>query len=638
MTLTAETTKNLRTDVAELLLKRQPEAIRSRLQESNFLEGLGIRTYSGISIGDSSALLRHLLKAAKEISPDQPERKLSLVGGEEALLTETDGGLALSVQKGDQRFQSSLDFLGLASEDRSERRRVAERVGEQLGPTSDVAKLRAIAEERPLSEKEMESLVVELSQGVAGFQSRLHTRMQREQLTLGDLVPDSLAYYEGFCGPDPGDLPPEEYLSGRLPAYRKELLQRDLRGGLHICLLGAFRDDLCPGSWLESVDDESLWTALVECQPALDPISLFAALDLALYRFSDDRFRSFAEDAVRQLAGDHFLRPDDVDAYDLIPLLARFFLNRIQLMEGGALRSPFWKRMCAWMQASFVARLLAEADIELDAFSRAVRVNYMPAGELASTLDLRKEPMLEAGSMSPMALRREVVGRLIHLGSRSEARNTPMPRFEEVEQAWERLAKVPPPLSWGLPGPLEGHRQPHLEGKLLSEDLKAQLRELSGGDFIANLGNLSQHFGLDEETKQLLRDAILRETSTNEAGDLKRQLVLLLHLGAIAAAERDSTLAMVGAEGVLRLAPGLQDENMVWAAVETLLRSAAAFEDETSCAGWLERQFFEFASRLPAGKPSATLWRYIQELKKVTRLELGIFRRAEGAASAAASL
>ena len=40
-------------------------------------------------------------------------------------------------------------------------------------------------------------------------------------------------------------------------------------------------------------------------------------------------------------------------------------------------------------------------------------------------------------------------------------------------------------------------------------------------------------------------------------------------------------------------------------------------------AEWLEEQFLGLANRFPAGDMSTLLWRHMQELKKVTKLEWG---------------
>jgi hypothetical protein len=606
-------------------------AIRNRLQDGDALKDLGLTTYRGMEIAGTSILLRHLFSAARKITSGEPADRLRGVRGGEARLTRSDGGFILAVQQGERVVNARVRFLAMVSVDRSERLEAFDATVKRLGPTSDFSAMRAVVEERPFSDEEMETILDETSHGVEGVQSQLRDKLRSGRATLKDLVPGSLEYYEKFCGPAPGNVSPEEYVDSILPAYRKELLRRDLRKGLEICLLGSLRSDLCPGPWVGEIDDHLLWVSLVDCLPDLDPISLLASLDLALYRLNDERFRAFADDAVRALVKDEFLRPYGGDAYRMIPLLARFVLNQINVLDGGALRPPFWKRMCAWMQATLVARLIPAVDV--DSFSAALLESMEVAGEHANTLDLRREPMLEAGSTAASALRREIVGRLVLLPGHHPAGAEAIPGAHEIEQACARLQEKALPWSWLLPGPLEGHRRPGEDGKFLPEELMPKLRELPGDRLIGNLANLSQLLSLGEEMKELLRSTAPRELMDQ---DLQQRLVKLLYIAMIAAAERDASLAQMVAEGILRLAPELEEEQMIAAAVEAVLRAAAAFEDEATWSEWLERQFLALAGRIPPGVPARMLWYHIRQLEKVTRLELGIFRRAEGAASAAA--
>jgi hypothetical protein len=232
------------------------------------------------------------------------------------------------------------------------------------------------------------------------------------------LVPDSLAYFERFCGPPLANADHEEYFRRILPRYRMDLIRRDLVRGLNICLQGALQDDLMPGLWTEHVNDDELWDALTACDPWSTPFALLGALDIAIGRQHDERYRTFAEKAVQKLVQEKFPRPDGVDTYELLPLWAELVLNRINGLDGGALRPPCWKRMCAWMQAGFLSRLMQSISLELESFREWIHGNQMLAGVYAKTLDLRHEPMYRATEMSPRALHEEVIGRLVLLRER----------------------------------------------------------------------------------------------------------------------------------------------------------------------------------------------------------------------------
>ena len=67
------------------------------------------------------------------------------------------------------------------------------------------------------------------------------------------------AYFEKFVAPPPDTGSPESYIRDVLIPYRRALLARDLMAGLDICCLGALRDDLCPGQWVDGFDNDVLW-------------------------------------------------------------------------------------------------------------------------------------------------------------------------------------------------------------------------------------------------------------------------------------------------------------------------------------------------------------------------------------------
>jgi len=622
--------------LAETLLNRQPPAVRERLERSgSFGQAFGLGSYTVLGIAGVRLREKDLFAAARSISPKSQVAELPVMEEGQAILQEKEDTFLLEIRHGEAVVKVPMDVLGLLVEDRVRRSEVFEKLAEGIGPTFDLSDLRQAVQQRTLTDDETGAVLNALGRGVAAAQSRLANDLRNGSAKPADLIPESLEYFEKFCGPDPGDRLPDVYLGSVLPEYRRTLLQRDLRKGLEICFMGALRDDLCPAPWLGEIDNDRLWDAVNVAQPELDPYSLLAALDLSLYRQSDERFRSFAERAVGLLAADEFPRSDGVDTYRLIPALAKLVLNRIQLLEAGALLQPFWKRMCAWMQAIQVARLMHDNGVDLDHLTAMVERNLLPAGSHANTMDFRREPMVEAGRVSSNAMRREILGRLIILQVRHQEGGRTMPRIEDIRSALEKLASQGPPRGFLLPGPLDGYRRPREQGKELPEKDRERLLELAGDYLISNLGNLSQHYALPEELRTALREAIA--TKSHDEADLQAHFARLASAGAAAVAERDGELAETIATDILLVAPKIREESDLGMAVGGLLLAAAAFEEEAIWAEWLEKQLFELANRLPAGKMLALFWQHTQELKKIVRLELGIVRRAEAVASAGAS-
>jgi tetratricopeptide (TPR) repeat protein len=627
--------------IAEYLLSLQPPSIRERLQQlEDFGERLGLKADSVIRFDGASFSGTDLFRAARLVlASGEDEQLLSREGGQQLIISKLEGSiyLHLAPQEGEPR-KIPFQELGLLSTERAERVRVLDQCIRNIGPTgSDFSALRQAATERELSDREVAELLDAQRNGVLGLQASLQARLGGHKATIWDLVPDSFDYFERFCGPAPGDLAPEEYLGSVLPEHRKNLLRRDLRGGLEICLLGALRDDLGPGAWLEEVNDDELWDVLGDCQPQLDPFSLLGALDIALRRQHDERFRTFAEDAVAKLIDDQFANPDGVDLYQILPALAQFVEDRVNHMKDGAVRAPFWKRMCAWMQTSLVVRLTTPWDVDFAELRAQLESALQRAGRYAKLLDLRREPMYKAGELSPITLRSEIVGRLRQMQLRHEAEGREVPQAVGIQDAIGRLTETGPPLAWFFPGPLEGFRRPEQFGRALDEETRDKLLQLSDDLLLSNVVNLSQLFHLDERVRSALREMVSKSHSESETLGTKERLARLVQAGVAAAAERDRELAQAIAASVLAMAPGLLEGTDVAVGLHALLIAGAAFEEEGAWAEWLNEQLAGFASRLPAGKSSANLYSQLQELKKVTKLELGICNRAEALASAAAT-
>ena len=213
-----------------------------------------------------------------------------------------------------KELEAILDNLLILSPDREERIKKLRQLIDNLGPMApNFSGLIAEAEKGELSYDQVYELLYEFSSGVAALQNHAKKAFNTQQTTLENLVPSSLAYYDYFCGPNPGNVDPEEYFGSVLPSYRKALIQRSIVDGLDVCLQGALRDDLMPGVWTRGYSDDELWDSLEACDPFRDPFALLGALDIALWRQKDERYGSFAEKAVTMLVKDEFPRPDGID-------------------------------------------------------------------------------------------------------------------------------------------------------------------------------------------------------------------------------------------------------------------------------------------------------------------------------------
>jgi hypothetical protein len=626
--------------IASYLFNLQPRPVRKRLLDDvAFGVRFGVFRQETITLGPEVHIDRRECYAAVQRAFAGPNpASLVDIKGHEILVTIAQGQVILEIPSLGRAAQVS-DFMCLSS-NREERTQTLRQLIDRFGPTApDFSALLTRAEERELSDDEINELFAEATTGVAALQNRATTAFTTNKATLKNLVPDSLVYFERFCGPDIASADHENYLHSALPHYRQGLIRRDLVRGLDISLQGALRDDLMPGGWVAYVNDDELWEALSACDPWSNPFALLGALEIAIGRQHDQRYRTLAEEAVRKLVQEKFPRPDGIDVYELLPLWADLVLNHINSLEGGASRPPCWKRMCAWMQAGFSVRLMQEISFEMASFREWIRGQRTLAGEYAKELDLRHEPMYRAAEISPRALREEIISRLIVLHERHRVADRPIPGSDSIRDAVERLTDQGS-LGWALPGPLDAHRRPAELGanKMLEDDRVKFAEDLANSQDLAilsTLAYLSQRYDLGEELLERMRETIGRNFSASEGAGLNECFGRLIDAGLVACAQRDEALASMIASTVVAMAGRAQSASEAAKILQALLIAGAAFQGEGAWAAWLEGRLIEVATRLPVGEPSIALYAHLQELKKVLNLTSGIHIRAEALASAA---
>ena len=523
---------------------------------------------------------------------------------------------------------------------RNVRRRAFDKLIARLGPTaSDHSALRRSAWNRIPTDDEAELLVEEAAFGVNAIQAQTKAAIDKNEATIDDLVPQSLDYFDRYCGPNPEDAEPEEYIRTKLPAYRWKLLQRDIVKGLDICLVGALHDDLSPAPWVEKMGDDVLWDALVDIDPFHDPFSLLGSLDIALRRIDDKRFKVFATDALEILLQDQFLRDDGVDVYELLPLFANLVLARINELDGGASRAPCWKRMCAWMQAGYLTRLTRALMLNLDPLQKWLRSFETAVTQYALILDLHREPMFGASDVSKQKLREEIVGRLTILRERHENAAKVIPLLNDIDEVTERLTKNGRPLAWVQPGPLEGHVRPStVAGRALSSEnirvFSSRLSEDLPSSPLSDLAYISQSFDLGSELLECVRDACAKINLGDSIEDRQQRLGVLVNAAIVAAAHRDLKLAELIGERVCSEASEVCASQEAVFMLRIIILASAAIEENARWEEWLDSRLSDVAFRLPNGEPTSLLSRHLQVVKGLLDLKQCIHTRAEAIAYA----
>jgi len=626
--------------MVERLCNKQPYQIRYRLlKDEGFISKYDLKPAVGITIAGKIHLNQHVLIARVKRLLDKREIvQVPDVEGEKHTLSVDQGHI--NFESASKKIRARIDNFFILSPDRDERVNKLNELIAAMGPMSpDFSQLIADAENHELSYEQIDKLLHELYTGVAALQDRAREAFELQKATLDSLVPDSLTYYEYFCGPDPGGVGPEEYLGSTLPTYRKEIIKKNFLEGLDVCLQGALRDDLMPGAWINSYSDDEVWKGLQACDSFRDPFALLGALDIAIWRQTDDSFKAFAENAVSALVKDDFLREDGIDVYELMPSIARLVLNRINILEGSALRPPFWKRMCAWMQAGFLIRQTQKFNLDLKGLKKWIDGNMTQAGNFACILDLQKEPMYRAAEMTRSSFREEVIGRLKIARDRHNKDGRETPLSDTIDEAVSRLENKSSPISWALPGPLEGYKTPAKKGVKLPEEAQKDFSEnvfnIETEKVLAALTYLSQLYDFGEEILSKVRKVVIETNFDDKFTGFPKILMCIIDAGFIACAHRDVELSRAIGIKIVATSPWVNSEYNANVIIKGLLIAASAFEQKSEWAKWLEEQLVEVAYRLPSGEPTKEFLKHIQEFKSVLDLKMGIHCRSEAISSAA---
>ena len=553
-----------------------------------------------------------------------------------------DGNIFLVYSGVGSGNRKKIPDLAILSPDPQMRVTTARAMVDRFGPTApDFRRLLSDLESREPGEAELAEVFREAAGGVAAVQDGLLRKVHFGQpIGTLDILPRDLAYFEKIVGPQSATRDPERYICDTLIPYRRALLDRDPSRGLDICCLGALRDDLCPGQWTTHIDDDAMWEALSACGADGAPISLLGALDVAVYRQSDERFREYAAQAVIKLCDDGFGRQQDTDFYRLLWIFTRFAFNRINLIENGSKQPGFWKRMCAWMQAQFIARALSmsPASIAMDSLEEWSMSNMALVGAYAELVDAREEPMLLFTERLPSSdMRCEVLGRLAELRSRHANEGRCIPQSEQIDRAMARAQEHGNWLKCFFPGPLEGHRRPVAPApEELTKTLKEAVPDISlpaSWHFIANASHL---YTLGESELGAARGALTRMPHLIDEGEMQNNLLSLEVASIVAKTSRDPVLADAVADAVISVSTKVSNENDIWLILVICLQAAAAFEEHDAWFDWLEERLARIAGCLP-GPPNRSVRIFLEHLDAMeTILPIGSWfhRRARSIASA----
>lgn len=635
----------------QMFMEQLPKSARQYLL-SNYPDRAhrwGLKKVTTFDLSADVSIVDHaLFTAARDVLSTRKGRVLRSISGEEVAvnLDPVDDTIVLECGEADAHIRTKIGDLSLLSPNPEVRVGTLRTMLDRFGPTaSDLDNLLSALESREPNHEELSEVFHESLHGVAAVQGAILRKTHFGQpIGPSDILPHEIDYFAKLTGPLPETTDQESYIHDVLIPYRRGLLDHDLNRGLDICCIGALRDDLCPGQWMLDLDDEVVWEALSNCDTHGTPFSLLAALDVALYRQRDHRLREFAEQAVITLCDDEFGQQHTVDLYRLTWIFAQLALNRINLIENVSKKPGFWKRMCAWTQAQFVARALVRApvSIAMDRLDEWSRANLTLGGVYAELVGFREEPMLLfTGRLSPSDLRCEVLGRLVALKSRHESEGRNIPQSEEIEWALERAKERGEWHKCFLPGPLEGRRATILD---IPDDLANALVETPpeiANPTSWNLVFFSTHvYAFGESELAHVREAVGGTDKIVYNGDIQELLHSLEVASVVAKTNRDSKLAEAVVDRLVSIAGKMSDEEDVWMILPICLQSAAALEDRDAWFAWLEETLERAARSLP-GPPNRSLRVFLEHLdamEAILPIDSWFHRRAKSIASAGTDL
>ena len=592
-------------DLQERMMHDDPElASDCGLASRQVLQILGAVRVAVNDLVDSAVDVFGGAGEVKIAGLEGPDIELILAGGGPELRWTDEDGNAQRVEVPD---------LTLVCSDASAREEALRRALGQLGPTASGSRsLLVHVESRPLAAEEVSVVFAERTAGVAAAQSQLAAGiLSGWRLARDDLVPRSRSYWELFCGPVPMGEDPERYFADELVPYRRSLVDADVAGGLDICCLGALRDDLSPGAWLEGVGDEIVLGALASMPVRGNPIALLGAMDVALYRVGREPFREIAETAARTLLDERLGYPEGYDGYQLFEVLADFEMHSVGLVPGAAGCPGFWRRMCAWMQAGLIVRtsVVCGALPEVEQIEKWCREQQTPAGSLRRLADCRIEPLVLGHSPRIGALRWEVVLRLGQLMERHSAMGRDVPMAAEIEAELSRMRRESVGAVLSSCGPAEVHvlpddPVPDEVKTLISESWRTEEPTTS----LAMVAGVSQIFVVGSSERARVSDLV--ESIVDQAGTVEYSVVAgQLHAASVvAAAAGDTALANAVGAAVAACAGEVRRRPEVESAVHTLMQAAAAHRAEREWFPWLEERLAEVAGRLPASQSECLAW------------------------------
>jgi hypothetical protein len=534
---------HLLTIMAEKSLSLYPPIIRdSILDDDEFLQEIGLQVDGSAHIRKLGITVRRsdLYEAFRAVDTGSPNVRLTDRSGVEWEVTK-DGGEsewpAIRLSNGGQ--QERIPNLFALSAEPGVRIRCLEEVSSDafLEP-STVQKWRAVLEERPANEPELERLLEDLRSTPGSVEREILRESKAGRGTLETLLPRSRSYFERLVGSYDGSGSINDYATGAWKTHCRETFEwQPFEGFLqnlylsgHAALVGEIRT--------EGLGSEDLEKAFGFLVTSADWLSKLGGIEIGLRILPD---HPELEPVVRQLIEQ--IRDEDTAAGDsgFVVLSNLLVLVDGLLSSRGTFRNepPFYRRMISLAHSALVHRQFIKANIDLEAIVEWSKQFGSLQFHCQSLTDMRLAPRWIPGFASPEQLKAEFFGRIINATKLVEKsiRETSIYDIVLGETADSLLAGSSSPLPF-LPGPLEGDRNSARQApREFQEAVDEQLDSegVSASSFVA-LVNSSLLFDVEKRHADLAAEILkLGNQRIERLRNRKELMDILSGLGSAAA-------------------------------------------------------------------------------------------------------
>ncbi len=549
--MTSDTTAG-RAITAQAVIQQLPPSIRaSLLDDASFCVEYGLRADATLSIGDSGVAVRRstLLNAVRQLLSGLSELKVTDTENQEWKVSyQPFGGRssALLMSK-DERRLVLPDFSVLSPTCAVRLASLAEAAADLNLPSDAVGMWRAILEQRPLEDSEVDNYFSDLRDTPVHVERSIGALAEDKEVTLSALVPSSKRYFSRLVGKYDGSSTVEGYAQG---VGRKLLTQliswhpyKGFLNSLLLCSHSAFAKVI----EVDAVSVEDLTAAFSFLKEQGDRLSQVGAVEVAL-RILPKRpeLEPLLIELVKQI------RDDSVEEFlDGMRLFSALFVlvdgelsRRRQMIE----EPPFYRRLASMAHAALIARRLQVAEIDATFCDWAIEAR----GEQFYTqclTDLRREPRWHPDMASASQLKMDFFGRIIGAAATRIDPTESGGRLYKIILSAEAdslrsLGEFPYPY---LPGPLEGAENTSVEiPKDLAGAIEEQLDtrdEVEPSAFIG-LVNSARIFRLPAGQAELAVKALrMGNYRLSKVEDKSQLLAILNGLGTVAAVTRSTALA-----------------------------------------------------------------------------------------------